>query len=63
MLSHNFILHVGLGARYPENAAQQQFVKMLEINIGLVENHNLTGGDSGADCSRFLGVIAAGNPD
>ena len=42
MLSHNFIERVVLGGHHPEDVTSTECLQMLEINIRLVENHNLS---------------------
>ena len=39
------------------------FAEASRKTLEYIKEWNLAGSDSGADCSRFLGVIAAGNQD
>ena len=39
------------------------FAEASRKTLEYIKKWNLAGSDSGADCSRFLGVIAAGNQD
>ncbi len=57
MLSHNFVRHIVLGSRHPENAAPVQIVKMAEVDIGLVEYDNLPDSDLRAQFGGLGGIV------
>lgn len=50
VLSHNFILHIVLGAGDPKNTALEKLPKMFEINVSLVKDDNFAFVDPSAKC-------------
>jgi len=49
-----------LGAGDPEDSAQEEVVKVVEVHISLVEDNNLAGLHSRTDLSGPLGIVVAG---